>query len=100
MENRRSFDDCRDIIEKAGYPVGQGSVDCTIFKIDHPNCIGCQYELGCAKGVRLMMVAMMPMSYHPTSFADYQAMMERIHELTQLIMDAGTVEQLQGIPHI
>ena len=89
----------RDLVEKSGYTVGVGSVDCTVFKTDHRSCTGCQHEMGCNKLARLMLVGLIPLGYTPASFADHQAMMGRMNELSRGIMDAETVEQLKGLPY-
>ena len=100
MENQKREEDYRRTVERAGYLVGHGSVECDTFKLTHSNCTGCQYELGCGKMVRLMFISLIPLGYHPTSFADHQAMMQRIKELSEMVMGAEHVEELQKIPVI
>lgn len=69
-----------ELLESHGYKIGNGSVDCTQWKLDHSNCVGCPYELGCSKQVRLMLLLLMPMAYEPKSFNDFLAMQQRITE--------------------
>lgn len=89
----------QDMVRSNGDEVALSEPPCILWKAEHENCVGCQYELGCNKVVRIMLVMLIPLAYTPTSFADHQAMTNRIVELTDLTMKAKTVKELELVPH-
>ena len=92
-------EEIRKLIEDtAGDSVGMDEPVCVLWKADHKNCAGCPSELGCGKMVRLHQVLLIPMMYQPKDFADFQKMQTRIDELTDKILKAKSVEELEVIP--
>ena len=88
--------DIQELVELNGDKIGIHSADCVLWKIDHENCKGCQYELGCAKSVKMLLLVMNP--YEPRGYTDYAKIQERIAELTDRTMAAKTIKELQSIP--
>ena len=91
-------EEMRELVRKQGDEVALNEPPCVLWKADHENCGGCQYEMGCGKAVRLMGIMLLPMVYTPTSFADHQAMSNRIQELMDMTLKATTPDELQLIP--
>jgi len=89
----------KSIVIDNGDEVAIKEPPCILWKADHKNCKGCQYELGCGKYVALLLVVMMPQVYTPTCFEDFQKMETRIEELQDRILKAKTPDELKTIPH-
>ncbi len=93
-------EDMQKLVRANGDEVAINEPPCVLWKSDHDNCEGCQYELGCGKTVRMLLLMMMPMTYTPKNFADHQAMNNRIQELSDMILKAKTFEELLTVPHM
>ena len=93
-----------EVIEKlvraSGDKVSIDTEECVLWKLEHSNCFGCSSELGCDKVVKLMLLMMLPMTYKPNSFEDFQKMQQRIDELHEQILHSQTKEELDKIPTI
>ncbi len=87
-----------EVIEKTGAIYAKDTPECIIFLNEHPNCLGCPTKLACDKLLRMMLVTMMPMMYTPKDFDDFQKVHNRVNELTNLILGAKTVDELENIP--
>jgi len=87
-----------ELVRENGDAVAIDEPPCLLWRANHKNCQGCEYELGCGKSVRLMGIMMIPMFYKPISFADYQAMINRIQELTDMTLKTRTPDELQLVP--
>ncbi len=92
-------DNMIELVRSLGDAVAIHEPPCVLWKADHENCVGCEYELGCGKVVHLMLVMMMPMQYTPSGFDDYQKMQERIDDLMARAMEAKTIDELKAVPH-
>ncbi len=91
-------EEIQKLVESNGDKVGIHGADCVVWKLNHNNCFGCEYELGCGKLVHLMLVLMLPMVYKPNSYDDFVRMGTRIEELNKLTLDAKTVGELKAVP--
>jgi len=98
MEDLNLSEEAQKLVELAGDPVGIDSGDCILWKVDHPNCAGCQYELGCGKVVRLMATMLIPMMYEPKGFDDFARMNSRVQELMDTVLKVESIEELHKLP--
>ena len=48
----------RGLVEASGTPVGLHSAHCVVYRLEHENCVGCDYELGCAKFIAARLIAL------------------------------------------
>jgi len=98
MEDFKPMDELRKLVEENGDEVGQGSTECDLFHVDHTNCDGCKYNLGCAKLSHLGLIMLLPAMYNPTSFDDFLNMTQKMTNLQKRVMEAKSMEELKGIP--
>lgn len=98
MKDLNIGEEMRKLVRSQGDEVAIHEPPCVLWKADHESCKGCQYELGCGKAVRLMGIMLLPMMYTPTSFADHQAMSNRIQELMDMTLKATTPDELKAVP--
>lgn len=91
-------EEIQELVRNNGDEVAIKEPPCVLWKAEHGNCVGCKYELGCGKVVRLMLIMMIPMMYKPTSFADHQTMENRIQELIALTLKTTTPDELRAVP--
>ena len=98
MEGQDFSKDIQQLVKENGDEVAIHEPPCILWKADHSNCSGCQYELGCAKVVRLMLIMLTPTMYNPKDYSDYSKMQERLQDLNGRVLKAKTVGELHLIP--
>lgn len=86
------------LVRSGGDEVAIKEPPCVLWKAEHENCKGCQYELGCGKVVHLMLVSMIPMMYEPRDYEDFAKMENRVQELMDMTLKAKTPDELQAVP--
>ncbi len=79
----------KKLVEEAGDPVHLDTPWCKRWRETHPNCKGCESELGCAKLTRLMQLVAL------SSLCPVER--EVIEELKSKILKARTIEELNKI---
>lgn len=88
----------QELVRGQGDEVAINEPPCVLWKAEHENCRGCQYELGCGKAVHLMGIMLIPQMYEPKDYTDYARMNDRIQELMDKTLKAKTVEELRLVP--
>ena len=91
-------DEMTKLVISKGDAVAIHEPPCVLWKVDHDNCEGCQYELGCSKVVRLLLVITTPLIYTPKDYDDFVKMEERIQELMDKVLKAKTPAELKALP--
>jgi hypothetical protein len=87
-----------NIIEKTtGQEIMMNTSDCVIYKTGKDNCIGCQYELNCAKLSGIMAVVYSMSHYKPRDFSDHFRTEQQAAILIDQIMNASSVEEINKI---
>jgi hypothetical protein len=101
QERRMSglFDGYAELVRK-DHPVHMDTDFCKAWKAQHGNCFGCESEVGCAKAVAYMGIAMLPIIYTPKTFEDFQKVHRRIEELHDLIDEANTPDEVRAVPWV
>lgn len=89
-----------EMVEREGTQVGFDGAECVIWRLGHENCVGCGYELGCAKVTRTMLLMTIPAMYEAKSYTDFAEMIERIRELQQRVIEAKSMKELERIPKL
>lgn len=87
------------LVQDNGDEVAIHTGHCVLWKAEHKNCSGCQYELGCSKAVHLMGIMLIPAMYQPKNYDDFAQMQQRIQELMDKTLKAKTVGELKAVPH-
>ena len=85
------------LVESGGDEVAIHEPPCITWKIDHENCHGCPYGLGCGKVVNIILLMVDP--YQPKDYDDYARKQERIQGLIDRVLKATTEDELKLIPH-
>ena len=91
------MDEIKKTVMAGGDEVAQGTTEYDIYRLDHSNCDGCKYNLGCAKTVRVALLILLPISYKPKDFNDFAVMMDKMTKLNRRVMEAKSMEELDTI---
>ena len=70
---------------------------CVTWKLEHENCAGCPSQLGCAKAVAMLGVAMAPMMYEPKDYDDYEKMHQSIQEKLDRLLTAKSIQEVHAV---
>ncbi len=70
---------------------------CMLWKAEHKNCKGCEYEVGCAKVVSILLATMQGAIYTPKDFNDFRAMQVTITKTIESILKSKTSEEVHAI---
>lgn len=70
---------------------------CLLWKSDHKNCEGCPSNLQCAQMVAIMLSSLRGSMYEPKSYDDFVRTMDGVHETTEKILEAKTVDEVHSI---
>lgn len=98
LEEKQPSELYQELVENNGDEVRIHTQECVLWKVEHENCFGCPYELGCGKTVRLMLAGMQPTIYQPTTYNDFAEMQNRIAKLQDKTLKAKSVGELRAIP--
>jgi len=90
----------QDLVEQKGNAVGIHSAHCVTWKLDHENCIGCEFEIGCSKLTHIMLVMVGASLYPPTDYESFTKQQNHVRELTEKILTAKTKKQLEALPDL
>jgi len=85
----------KEIIQEAGSEVGMDSDECILHRAEHPNCLGCKYELGCNKLTALMSLHVSQVLYRPKNFDDFLESGKRVAGIMDKIMKATTCDEVR-----
>jgi len=80
-------DEIRELVERTGYTVRQGTPECKEWNSSHENCFGCPYEVGCAKTVCIWL----------TILASNEVSEVRIYETIEEIIACKSAKGLRKI---
>lgn len=85
-------EEVKEMVRKCGDEVALHEPPCVLWKADHENCVGCQYELGCGKVAHILLIIIDP--YEPKDYDDHLKKQRHIFDLTDRTLEAKTPDEL------